>query len=43
MSLDIEGAELPVLKTVPWDKVTNKSFLSLNINILSYISGNVSR
>ena len=20
-SLDIEGAELPVLKTVPWDKV----------------------
>jgi hypothetical protein len=21
MSLDIEGAELPVLKTVPWDKV----------------------
>ena len=22
MSLDIEGAELPVLKTVPWDKVS---------------------
>ena len=31
MSLDIEGAELPVLKTVPWDKVTHSIWPSILI------------
>ena len=30
-SLDIEGAELPVLKTVPWDKVDIRFIIDKNI------------
>jgi hypothetical protein len=32
-SLDIEGAELPVLKTIPWDKVLNYIFM---VNSIQY-------
>ena len=35
LSLDIEGAELPVLKSIPWDKV--------NINVLSIECGQIER
>ena len=33
-SLDVEGAELPILKTIPWDKVDIKvrNLFLLNIN-----------
>ena len=35
-SLDVEGAELEILKTIPWDKVKiNVSLLKLNFLILS--------
>ena len=34
MSLDIEGAELPVLKTVPWDKVTITIVFSIYLLLL---------
>jgi len=27
ISLDIEGAELPVLKTIPWDKVNIRALM----------------
>ena len=30
-SLDIEGAELPVLKTLPWDKI-NMTLLDVEVN-----------
>ena len=30
-SLDIEGAELPVLKTVPWDKVDIRFIIDKNV------------
>ena len=30
-SLDVEGAELPILKTIPWDKV-NITILSIEVN-----------
>ena len=35
-SLDVEGAELQILKTIPWDDVDIKvmSFIPLNIKIL---------
>ena len=30
-SLDIEGAELPVLKTLPWDKI-NMTLIDVEVN-----------
>ena len=37
MSLDIEGAELPVLKTVPWDEVTITIVVSIYLLLLQVL------
>ena len=31
-SLDVEGAEFPILKTIPWDKVVKKNCYEENVS-----------